>query len=46
MLETGYFAEDEVEAKLAEYQQKLDEAGYQDVLSTFQEQYNEWKKAN
>ncbi|MCR4933069.1 MAG: ABC transporter substrate-binding protein [Lachnospiraceae bacterium] len=46
MLETGYFAEDEVEAKLAEYQEKLDEAGYQDVLSTFQEQYNEWKKAN
>ena len=28
---------------IAEYQQKLDAAGYQDVLAEFQNQYNAWK---
>jgi len=42
-LENGGVPADQVEAKLAEYQQKLDGAGYQDVLVEFQNQYNAWK---
>ncbi len=44
-LENGGVAPAEVEAKIAEYQAKLDAAGYQDVLAEFQRQYNEWKAA-
>ncbi|MBQ3852295.1 MAG: DUF3502 domain-containing protein, partial [Lachnospiraceae bacterium] len=43
ILENGGFASADVEAKIAEYQAALDEAGYQDVLAEFQRQYNEWK---
>jgi len=43
ILENGGFASADVDAKLAEYQAALDEAGYQDVLAEFQRQYNEWK---
>ena len=42
-LENGGVAAADVEAKLAEYQEKLDAAGYQEVLAEFQKQYNEWK---
>jgi len=44
ILENGGFPASEVEAKIAEYQAALDEAGYQDVLAEFQSQYNAWKK--
>ncbi|MBR7089507.1 MAG: ABC transporter substrate-binding protein [Lachnospiraceae bacterium] len=44
ILENGGFASADVDAKLAEYQAALDEAGYQDVLAEFQRQYDEWKK--
>ena len=44
-LENGGVAPADVEAKIAEYQEKLDAAGYQDVLAEFQRQYNEWKAA-
>lgn len=43
ILENGGVAPDEVESKIAEYQAALDEAGYQDILAEFQNQYNEWK---
>ena len=43
VLECGGFAPSEVEAKIAEYQQRLDAAGYQEVLAAFAEQYNAWK---
>lgn len=43
-LENGGYKASEVEAKLAEYQSKLDAAGYQDVLAEFQKQYDAWKK--
>ena len=46
LLETGGVSEADVDSTLETYQAKLDEAGYQDVLAAFQEQYNEWKKAN
>ena len=46
LLETGGVSEADVDSTLETYQSKLDEAGYQDVLAAFQEQYNEWKKAN
>lgn len=44
-LENGGVAAADVEAKLAEYQTALDNAGYQDVLAEFQKQYDEWKVA-
>ena len=44
-LENGGVAPADVEAKLAEYQTALDNAGYQDVLAEFQKQFNEWKAA-
>ena len=43
-LETGGVASAEVESKIAAYQAALDEAGYQKVLTEFQNQYNAWKK--
>lgn len=43
-LENGSVAPADVEARIAEYQKKLDEAGYQKVLEEFQKQYDEWKK--
>ena len=42
-LELGAYGVDGVESTIAEYQAKLDEAGYQDVLAEYQRQYNEWK---
>ncbi len=42
-LENGGVPEDAVDDYIAQYQQALDEAGYQDVLAAFQEQYNAWK---
>lgn len=45
-LEMGAYGVDEVEAKIAEYQQKLDDAGYQEVLAEAQKQYEAWKAAN
>jgi len=44
-LENGGVPAADVEAKIAEYQEKLDGAGYQDVLKEFQNQYNAWKAA-
>jgi len=43
VLELGGFASSEVADKIAEYNQALDEAGYQDVLAEFQSQYEAWK---
>lgn len=43
MLENGAFSPDQVEAKLAEFQAALDEAGYQSVLAEAQSQYEAWK---
>ncbi|WP_022759071.1 ABC transporter substrate-binding protein [Butyrivibrio fibrisolvens] len=45
-LEMGAYGSDQVADKIAEYQQKLDEAGYQDVLAEAQKQYEAWKAAN
>ena len=45
ILECGGFASSEVEAKIAEYQEALDKAGFQEVLAEFQNQYNTWKAA-
>ncbi|WP_026652908.1 ABC transporter substrate-binding protein [Butyrivibrio proteoclasticus] len=42
-LENGGVAVADVEATIAAYQAALDEAGYQDVLAEFQNQYNAWK---
>ncbi len=42
-LENGGFPESDVPAMIEAYQAALDEAGYQDVLSEFQSQYNAWK---
>ena len=44
-LENGGIPADAVEDTIAAYQTALDEAGYQDVLAEFQNQYNEWKAA-
>ncbi len=44
-LENGGVPSADVEAKIAEYQEKLDKAGYQEVLGEFQKQFNEWKAA-
>ena len=43
-LENGGFASSAVDATIAEYQSKLDAAGYQKVLAEFQKQYDAWKK--
>ncbi len=43
MLENGAYSPDEVDAKLAEYQAALDEAGYQKILAEAQSQYETWK---
>lgn len=43
-LENGGVPEAEVAGCIAEYQNALDAAGYQDVLAEFQRQYDEWKK--
>ncbi len=43
-LENGGFGVANVDAKIAEYQTALDEAGYQDILAEFQKQYDAWKK--
>ena len=43
VLENGGVKPADVDAKLAEYKSKLDEAGFQDVLAEFQKQYNEFK---
>lgn len=44
-LELGGYTEDQVDDIIAEYQQELDGAGYQDILAAAQEQYTEWKAA-
>ena len=38
-------SEDKIDEALAEYQTKLDEAGYQDILAEFSSQYEAWKSA-
>ena len=43
ILENGGYPAADVEAAITEYQAALDEAGYQDVLAEFQNQYNAWK---
>lgn len=45
-LENGGFAEADVEATIEAYQAALDEAGYQDILTEFSVQYEEWKAGN
>jgi len=45
VLECGGVPAADVEAKIAEYQDALDKAGYQDVLAEFQKQYDAWKTA-
>ena len=42
-LENGGIATADVDATLEAYQAALDEAGYQDVLTEFQTQYDNWK---
>jgi len=44
VLENGGVAPEDVDAYIEEYQNALDEAGYQDVLAEFQSQYDAWKK--
>ena len=43
ILENGGYAAADVESTIEAYQAALDEAGYQDVLAEFQNQYNAWK---
>jgi putative aldouronate transport system substrate-binding protein len=43
VLENGGVAPEDVDAYIEEYQNALDEAGYQDVLAEFQKQYDAWK---
>jgi putative aldouronate transport system substrate-binding protein len=42
-LENGGFAPDDVPGAIKDYQQALDDAGYQTVLTEAQKQYEEWK---
>lgn len=42
-LENGGFAVADIDKALADYQTKLDEAGYQDILAEFSAQYEAWK---
>ena len=44
VLENGGYAEADVEAAIAKYQERLDDAGFQAVLAEAQKQYDEWKK--
>lgn len=44
ILECGGVAPADVDAKIQEYQAKLDEAGYQKILAEAQKQYDAWKK--
>ena len=44
-LENGGYPSDKIDEALAEYQTKLDEAGYQDILAEFSSQYEAWKSA-
>lgn len=45
VLELGGYASTDVEKIIAEYNAKLDEAGYQEVLAEFSKQYEAWKAA-
>ena len=45
-LENGGYSVDGIDDAIAEYQAALDEAGYQDILTDFSAQYEEWKKEN
>ena len=45
-LENGGYSSDSIEDTIAQYQEALDEAGYQDVLAAFQKQYDDWKAEN
>ena len=45
-LENGGYSEADVPNAIAEYKAALDEAGFEDVLAAFQDQYNTWKAAN
>ena len=45
ILENGGYASADIDSTLDEYQAALDEAGYQDVLTEAQTQYNDWKKS-
>ncbi len=44
VLENGGVAVADVESTIEAYQAALDEAGYQDILAEFQNQYNAWKE--
>ena len=43
VLELGGYASADVESVITEYNAALDEAGYQDVLAEFSQQYEDWK---
>lgn len=43
VLEQGGYSESDVDQALVDYQNALDEAGYQDILSELQSQYEAWK---
>ena len=43
VLELGGYASADVASVIEEYNAALDEAGYQDVLAEFQQQYEDWK---
>ena len=43
VLEQGGYSESDVDQALVDYQNALDEAGYQDILSEIQSQYEAWK---
>ena len=43
VLEQGGYNESDVDQTLVDYQNALDEAGYQDILSEIQSQYEAWK---
>ena len=45
VLENGGYASADVESIIADYQAALDDAGYQDVLTEAQTQYEAWKAA-
>ena len=44
-LELGVYGSADVDAMIAEFQAKLDENGYQDILAEYQKQFEEWKVA-
>lgn len=43
VLENGGYAKADVDSKIAEYKKALDDAGFQDILAEFQNQYNAFK---